>query len=86
VTDLSLQEGSGIDLIRDLKTLAPQLPVLVLSMHEETLYAERALRAGASGYIMKHEATEKVLVAIRRVLAGEVYLAPKIASASCRRA
>ena len=80
VTDLSLQAGSGIDLIRDLKALAPPLPVLVLSMHEETLYAERALRAGASGYIMKHEATEKVLVAIRRVLAGEVYLAPKIAS------
>ena len=80
VTDLSLQAGSGIDLIRDLKTLAPPLPVLVLSMHEETLYAERALRAGASGYIMKHEATEKVLVAIRRVLTGEVYLAPKIAS------
>jgi DNA-binding NarL/FixJ family response regulator len=80
VTDLSLQEGSGIDLIRELKTRAPQLPVLVLSMHEETLYAERALRAGASGYIMKHEATDKVLIAIRRVLSGEVYLAPKIAS------
>jgi DNA-binding NarL/FixJ family response regulator len=80
VTDLSLQEGSGIDLIRDLKSRRPQMPILVLSMHEETLYAERALRAGASGYIMKHEATEKVLVAIRQVLGGEMYLAPKIAS------
>jgi DNA-binding NarL/FixJ family response regulator len=80
VTDLSLQEGSGIDLIREMKSRLPRLAVLVLSMHEESLYAERALRAGASGYIMKHEATEKVLGAIRQVLAGEVYLAPKLAS------
>lgn len=80
VTDLSLREGSGLDLIAELKQKAPKMPVLVLSMHEEQLYAERSLRAGASGYIMKHEATENLLDAIRRVIAGEVYLAPAMSS------
>ena len=59
------------------------LPVLILSMHDESLYAERALRAGANGYIMKQEATERVLVAIRRILGGEVYVSDRIANGCC---
>jgi len=74
IVDLSLKKGSGIDLLKDLKVRYPKLLTLVLSMHDESLYALRVLRAGASGYIMKQAATDNVLVAIRRVLAGEVYL------------
>jgi DNA-binding NarL/FixJ family response regulator len=74
VVDLSLREGSGIDLVRDVSARWPATPILVLSMHEEQLYAERALRAGARGYLMKHEAPEVVIGAIRKVLAGEVHL------------
>src|SRR5438445_2093992 len=70
----------GIELIKDLKTRRPNLPALVLSMHDESLYAERVLRAGAKGYVTKQEAPEKVMTAIRRVLAGEVYVSEKIAS------
>ena len=80
LVDLSLKDGSGLDLIKNLKQRHPKLLTLVLSMHEEDLYAERALRAGARGYIMKHEATENVIVAIRRVLSGKVYLSEKISS------
>jgi DNA-binding NarL/FixJ family response regulator len=76
VVDLSLQGGSGLDLIKNLKTLHPQLPMLVLSMHDETLYAERALRAGALGYVMKREASATVLEAIQTVLRGQVFLSP----------
>jgi len=78
VVDISLKEERGLDLIKDLKAQYPNLPVLVLSMHDESLYAERALRAGARGYIMKREASEKVLEAIRQVLAGAVYVSDKI--------
>lgn len=74
VVDLSLQGGSGLELLKDLKTLRPELPLLVLSMHEEGLYAERALRAGARGYVMKREESKTVLDAIHTVLRGEVYL------------
>ncbi len=74
IVDLSLKKGNGIDLLKDLKVRYPKLLTLVLSMHDESLYALRVLRAGASGYIMKQAATDNVLVAIRRVLAGEVYL------------
>lgn len=74
IADLSLKDGDGLELIKDLKRRYPKLPVLVLSMHEETTYAERALRAGASGYVTKQEMDDTVLVAIRRVLAGEVYI------------
>jgi DNA-binding NarL/FixJ family response regulator len=74
LADLSLGGRSGLELIKDLHALYPQLPVLVFSMHYETLYAERALRAGARGYIMKSEGAEKLIDAIRQVLKGKVYL------------
>jgi len=72
--DLSLQDTTGIELTRDLKTRHPELPVLILSMHDESVYAERALHAGARGYLMKEEITSHILEAIRTVLSGRVYL------------
>jgi DNA-binding NarL/FixJ family response regulator len=78
VVDISLKNSDGIELIKNIRATYPALPVLVLSMHEESLYAERALRAGAGGYIMKQEATGKVLTAIRSVLKGELYISEKI--------
>jgi DNA-binding NarL/FixJ family response regulator len=80
VVDLSLKAGSGIDLIKDLKRLHPDLVVLVLSMHEESLYAERALRAGARGYIMKREVTKTIIAAIRQVLAGDLCLSSQMSA------
>ena len=80
VVDVVLKSGSGIELVKDIKARRPDLPVLVLSMHDESLFAERALRAGARGYIMKQEATDKLLEAIRRVLGGEIYLSDGMAS------
>ena len=80
VVDISLRRGNGIELIKNVKARYPELPVLVLSMHDEALYAERALRAGSLGYIMKEEATEQVLTAIRRVLAGEIFLSERMKS------
>ncbi|WP_081645115.1 response regulator transcription factor [Cupriavidus sp. GA3-3] len=74
VVDLSLHSNSGLDLVRMLRQHYPRLAILVLSMHDETLFAERALRAGANGYLMKLEATEHIVNAIREVLAGNVYL------------
>jgi DNA-binding NarL/FixJ family response regulator len=78
--DISLNGPDGLDLLKNIRTTHPALPVLILSMHDESIYAERALRAGANGYIMKQEATEKVLVAIRRILNGEIYVSERIAS------
>jgi DNA-binding NarL/FixJ family response regulator len=72
--DIALNGASGIELLKDVKARFPKLKMLVLSMHDESVYAHRALRAGASGYIMKQEGTEKVLIALRKVLRGEVYL------------
>src|SRR5436190_23951993 len=80
VIDISLKGSNGIELIKNLKARYPELPTLVLSMHDESLYAERALRAGSRGYIMKEEATEQVLTAIRRALAGEIFLSEKMKS------
>jgi len=80
IVDISLKDTSGVELIKDLKVQFPELPVLPLSMHDEAVYGERALRAGARGYIMKQEATEKVVTAIRRVLAGEVYVSDGMAA------
>jgi DNA-binding NarL/FixJ family response regulator len=80
VVDISLSGPDGLDLLKNLRQRAPGLPVLILSMHDESHYAERALRAGASGYIMKQEATERVLVAIRRILDGEVYVSDRLAN------
>lgn len=76
LVDLSMGERSGLELIKDLHALHPHVPVLVFSMHYETLYAERALRAGARGYIMKSEGAEKLIAAVRSVLSGAVYLSP----------
>jgi len=78
VVDISLRQTSGIELIKDIKVRYPRLVVLALSMHDETLYAERVLRAGASGYIMKQEATEEVISAIRTVLAGQIYASERM--------
>lgn len=74
VIDMSLKEGHGLDLIKDLKAAGSMARMLVVSMHEEAAYAERALRAGAHGYIPKSEAVEEIVQALRRVRAGEVYL------------
>jgi DNA-binding NarL/FixJ family response regulator len=73
VVDISLEDGSGLELIKDVKAAYTKVDLIVLSMHDETLYAERAMRAGAAGYIMKREVTEKVLDAIRTVLQGGLY-------------
>ncbi len=78
VVDLMLRGSSGFDLIKDLVRQVPGLPLLILSIHDETLYAERVLRAGALGYVMKDEAMDTVLIAIRQVLRGEVYLSPRM--------
>lgn len=80
IVDLSLKEQSGMELIKDLRARAPEVVILVLSMHDESVYAERALRAGARGYIMKREASERVLDAIRRALAGDVVVSEQIMS------
>jgi DNA-binding NarL/FixJ family response regulator len=80
VVDLTLTDRGGLELIKDLQVRRPKLPILVLSMHDETVYAERALRAGAKGYIMKQEATDHVIEAIRRVRDGGVYLSERMAS------
>jgi DNA-binding NarL/FixJ family response regulator len=80
ILDISLSGPDGIDLLKTLRTTHPTLPVLILSMHDELIYAERALRAGANGYIMKQEATEKVLVAVRRILAGDIYVSQRISN------
>jgi DNA-binding NarL/FixJ family response regulator len=73
IVDITLKNMSGIDLIKDLHKTRKGLPMLVISMHEESLYAERSLRAGAKGYIMKQEASELVIEAIRQVLMGKLY-------------
>jgi len=85
VVDISLKETSGLELIKDIHSQHPDLPVLALSMHDETLYAERALRAGAKGYIMKQEATENVIAAIRKILGGEIYVSDRMASRMVRK-
>ena len=78
ILDISLKGASGIEVLKNIRARYPKLPVLVLSMHDEVVYAQRALKAGASGYIMKHEAMEKVLIALRRALSGEIYLSDRL--------
>lgn len=80
IADISLKTTHGLELVKDLQVRFPSLPVLILSMHDESLYAERVLRAGAKGYITKQEATKKILPAIRQVLAGQIYISEKMAS------
>jgi DNA-binding NarL/FixJ family response regulator len=84
IVDISLNGPDGLELLKNIRLTSPRLPVLILSMHEESIYAERALRAGANGYIMKQEATEKVLVALRRILSGEIYVSDRIANSMLR--
>jgi DNA-binding NarL/FixJ family response regulator len=80
IVDITLKGSSGLELLKDLRAHGIGVPVLVLSMHDESLYAERALRAGAKGYITKHQASADVLVAIRQVVNGDVYLNPRFMS------
>jgi DNA-binding NarL/FixJ family response regulator len=78
LVDVTLKTTSGIELMKHLKALRPEMPVLMMSMHDESLFAERALRAGAKGYIMKLEPSATILAAIRRILSGELYLSEKM--------
>jgi len=80
IVDITLKDTYGIELIKEFKDRYPKLPMLVLSMHDEALYGERALRAGARGYLTKQEASKKVVDAIRKVLAGEIYTSEKMAA------
>ena len=78
IVDLSLEEGSGLELIKDAQTRWPDVSLLVVSMHDETLYALRALRAGAQGYVMKERATDILVDAVRQVLGGQIYVSTEI--------
>lgn len=83
--DISLKNESGLELVKNLSSQFPEVALIVLSMHDEALYSERALRAGAKGYVMKRETTKSVLTAIRRVLKGEIYVSDPVATAMARR-
>lgn len=80
IVDLTLGQGDGLELVREVRAHHPRLPMLVLTMHEEAIYAERMLAAGARGYIMKEAASEQLLTALRRVLSGRVYLSDAMAT------
>jgi DNA-binding NarL/FixJ family response regulator len=81
IVDLSLKTGSGLELIQTLRAAAPKLPVLVLSIHDEALFAERCVRAGARGYIMKQEAVDNLITAIEHVLAGGIFVSQRVLQA-----
>ena len=83
--DISLENESGLELVKQLGSQFPQVALIVLSMHDETLFAERVLRAGARGYVMKHETSKSVLASIRRVLGGGVYVSEMIVNRIARR-
>src|SRR5229473_2284248 len=83
--DISLKNESGLELVKNLEARFPLVALIVLSMHDEALYAERALRAGARGYVMKRETTKSVLTAIRRVVEGDVYLSERFVNVMARR-
>lgn len=80
IVDLTLGQGDGIELVREIRAHHPGLPMLVLSMHEESIYAERLLAAGARGYIMKEAASDQLLIALRRVLSGKIYLSDALSA------
>ena len=80
MVDISLKSGSGLELIKQMKASHPDVAIVVLSMHDESLYAERALRSGASGYVVKRETPKKVIAAIRRVLDGQLYVSERFAA------
>lgn len=79
IVDLSLENSAGLDLVKSLQRLTPAVPVLVLSMHDESLYAERVFRAGARGYVNKRESAQRIVEAVRRVLDGKLYVSEKAA-------
>jgi DNA-binding NarL/FixJ family response regulator len=79
IADISLRGTNGLELIKNIKAVCQDIPVLVFSMHDESVYAQRALRAGARAYLMKQESAEKIVEAIRRVLSGEIYVSAKVA-------
>src|SRR5438105_2950251 len=83
--DISLKNESGLELVKTLQTQVPQVAVIVLSMHDEELYAERALHAGARGYVMKRETTKNVLTAIRRVVKGDIYVSDRVVNSMAKR-
>jgi DNA-binding NarL/FixJ family response regulator len=83
--DISLKNESGLELVKNLESQFPLVALIVLSMHDEALYAERALRAGARGYVMKRESTKSVLASIRRVLEGGVYVSERVVNSMARR-
>jgi DNA-binding NarL/FixJ family response regulator len=85
LVDISLKNESGLELVKNLESQFPLVALIVLSMHEEALYAERALRAGARGYVMKRESTKNVLASIRRVLEGGVYVSERVVNSMARR-
>ena len=80
LTDITLPDKNGVELIKDMRAIWPEVAILVISMHDESLYAERSFRAGARGYITKHEGGERLMAAIRQVLAGNIYVSPAIAT------
>jgi DNA-binding NarL/FixJ family response regulator len=80
LADISLPGKNGLELIKDIRALSPSALILVVSMHDETLYAERALRAGARGYIMKQEGGKKLMTAIRQILTGQIYVSEKMSA------
>jgi DNA-binding NarL/FixJ family response regulator len=80
IADITLKEGSGIDLVKDIRTRWPKLPVVILSMHAQSMYAERSFRAGANGYVTKGEASAAIIEAIRAVLGGGVYVSKRLSS------
>ena len=79
IVDISLKGANGIELIKNLKAIHEDIPILVFSMHDETIYAQRALRAGAKAYVMKKESPSKVVDAIRKIIQGEIYVSPSVA-------
>jgi len=84
IIDISLRQGDGIDLVKDARAKNPRLPILVLSMHDEAIYAERVLAAGANGYIMKQAEADELLRALRRVLEGGIYVSEAVGSSMLR--
>jgi DNA-binding NarL/FixJ family response regulator len=85
LVDISLKNESGLELVKNLESQFPLVALIVLSMHDEALYAERALRAGARGYVMKRESTKSVLASIRRVMEGGVYVSERVVNSMARR-
>ncbi len=85
ILDLSLRDSDGLELVKDIRSKYDQLPVLILSMHDESIYAERLLSAGANGYIMKQAAADQLLVAVRRVLSGGIYVSEKVGASMIER-